>query len=237
MNLPHRVEIRGLTKRFGTVEAVTGLTFTAEPGRVTGFLGPNGSGKTTTLRMLLDLVQPTSGTALIGGRRYRDLATPAGTVGAVLDASHFHPARSGRDHLRVYADMLDSPRSRVEQLVTQLDLGAFVDRKARDYSTGMRQRLNLATSLLGDPSVLLLDEPGNGLDPESNALLRRMLRRLAAEGRTVLVSSHVLSETEQLVDDVVIIRRGRLLTTGTLADVTAGTSLEQRFLHLTGALT
>lgn len=232
----HRLEIRGLTKRFGPVEAVTDLTFDVEPGRVTGFLGPNGSGKTTTLRMLLGLVASDAGTARIGGRDYRDLPEPARTVGAVLEASNFHPARTGRDHLRVYADMLGAPAARVAEALALTGIAYAADRRAGGYSTGMRQRLNLATALLGDPPVLILDEPTNGLDPEGIAWLRGLLRDLAAEGRTVLVASHVLSEAERLVDDVVVMHRGRLLTTGPLTELLSdGTGLEQAFLRLTGA--
>jgi ABC-2 type transport system ATP-binding protein len=236
MRPPHRLEIRGLTKRFGPVEAVTGLTFDVEPGRVTGFLGPNGSGKTTTLRMLLGLVAPDAGTARIGGRDYRDLPEPARTVGAALEASNLHPARTGRDHLRVYAGMLGAPDARVSEALALTGIDHAADRKAGGYSTGMRQRLNLATALLGDPPVLILDEPTNGLDPEGIAWLRRLLRDLADEGRTVLVASHVLSEAERLVDDVVVMHRGRLLTAGPLTALTDHDSgLEQAFLRLTGA--
>jgi ABC-2 type transport system ATP-binding protein len=236
MRPPHRLEFRGLTKRFGPVAAVTGVTFDVEPGRVTGFLGPNGSGKTTTLRMLLGLVAPDAGSARIGGRDYRDLREPARTVGAVLEASNFHPARTGRDHLRVYADMLGVPAARIERVLALTGIADAAHRKAGGYSTGMRQRLNLATALLGDPPVLVLDEPTNGLDPEGIAWLRRLLRDLASEGRTVLVASHVLSEAERLVDDVVVMHRGELLTAGALTALTAdGTGLEQAFLRLTGA--
>jgi ABC-2 type transport system ATP-binding protein len=236
MHPPHHLRMQGLTKRFGPVAAVTDLTFDVEPGRVTGFLGPNGSGKTTTLRMLLGLVTPDAGTALVGGRRYRDLDAPARTVGAVLEASHFHPARTGRDHLRVYADMLGVPAARVEDVLALTGIADAARRRAGGYSTGMRQRLNLATALLGDPPVLILDEPTNGLDPEGIAWLRRLLRDLAAEGRTVLVASHVLSEAERLVDDVVVMHRGRLLTAGPLTGLTTSeTGLEQAFLRLTGA--
>ncbi|WP_239312196.1 ABC transporter ATP-binding protein [Plantactinospora mayteni] len=228
------VEVSGLTKRFGAVTAVRELSFTVRPGAITGFLGPNGAGKTTTMRMILGLVRPTSGTATIGGRRYRDLDRPSDIVGAVFDASAFHPGHTARDHLRTYAAMGGYPDGRVDELLRLLGLSDAAHRRTRTFSTGMRQRLNLATALLGDPSVLLLDEPGNGLDPEGVAWLRDFLRELAREGRTVLVSSHVLSEVQQLVDDVVVIRGGRRLVAGRLVDlVGASGSLEQLFLRLT----
>ncbi|GLI03343.1 ABC transporter ATP-binding protein [Phytohabitans aurantiacus] len=209
-----RIEVSHLTKRYGEVTAVRDLTFTVEPGLVTGFLGPNGAGKTTTMRMLTGLVSPTSGTATIGGRPYRRLPRPSRTVGAVFDASAFHPGHTARDHLRVYAAMGGYPDSRVTALLDLLGLAEAADRRTRGFSTGMRQRLNLATALLGDPRVLLLDEPSNGLDPEGMRWLRGFLRQLADQGRTVLVSSHVLSEIQQLVDDVIMIRRGELVAAG-----------------------
>ena len=209
-----RIEVSGLTKRYGAVTAVRDLTFTVEPGVVTGFLGPNGAGKTTTMRMLTGLVTPTSGTAVIGGRPYGRLRRPSRTVGAVFDASAFHPGHTARDHMRVYAAMGGYPDSRVTDLLDLLGLTEAADRRTRGFSTGMRQRLTLATALLGDPRVLLLDEPSNGLDPEGMLWLRGFLRRLTGEGRTVLVSSHVLSEIQQLVDDVVVIRRGELVAAG-----------------------
>ncbi|GIJ76358.1 ABC-2 type transport system ATP-binding protein [Micromonospora phaseoli] len=208
------VEVSHLTKRYGEITAVRDLSFTVEPGVITGFLGPNGAGKTTTMRMLTGLVSPTSGTATIGGKPYKRLARPSGTVGAMFDANAFHPGHTARDHLRVYAAMGGHPDSRVTELLHQLGLAEAADRRTRGFSTGMRQRLNLATALLGDPRVLLLDEPGNGLDPEGMAWLRGVLRGLAADGRTVLISSHVLSEVQQLVDDVVVIRRGELVAAG-----------------------
>ncbi|MEV4244166.1 ATP-binding cassette domain-containing protein [Streptosporangium canum] len=235
MTMSNQVMVRGLTRHFGHVAAVTDLSFTVEPGVVTGFLGPNGAGKTTTLRMLLGLVRPTSGTATIGGRRYADLPHPARTVGAVLDASSFHPGRSARNHLRVYGDMIGCSERRIDEVVDLLGMPEFADRPVRGFSTGMRQRLNLATAMLGDPPVLVLDEPSNGLDPEGIAWLRRFLRAMADEGRTVLVSSHVLSEAEQMVDQVLVIRRGRLMSAGPLAGLTGdGSTLEQAFLRLTG---
>ncbi|CAM5368631.1 MULTISPECIES: ABC transporter ATP-binding protein [Streptomyces] len=214
-----RIEVTGLTKRFGEVTAVDGLSFAVEPGVVTGFLGPNGAGKTTTMRMILGLVTPTEGTATVGGRRYTELDRPSDVVGAVLDTSAFHPNHSARDHLRIYCAMGGHPDSRVDELLTRLGIAEHAHRRTRTFSTGMKQRLSLATALLGDPRVLLLDEPSNGLDPEGIAWLRTFLRELAAEGRTVLVSSHVLSEVQQIVDDIVMIRRGRLVAAGPLADI------------------
>jgi ABC-2 type transport system ATP-binding protein len=214
-----RIEVDGLTKRFGTVHAVEDLSFAVEPGVVTGFLGPNGAGKTTTLRMILGLVDPTAGTATIDGKRYAELRRPSRTVGAVLDASAFHPNHSARDHLRIYCTMGGHPAARVDRLLEELGLAHAADRRTRTFSTGMRQRLSLATALLGDPRVLLLDEPSNGLDPEGIAWLRGFLRHLATEGRTVLVSSHILSEMQQIVDDVVMICEGRLVAAGPLQEM------------------
>lgn len=216
------IEIRELSKSFGTVAAVSGLSFTVEPGQVTGFLGPNGAGKTTTLRMLLGLVTPTSGTATFGGVAYRDLDRPFATVGAALEASSFHPGRSGRNHLRIYADAAGIEAARVDATLALVDLEEAADRRVGGYSLGMRQRLGLACALLGDPSVLVLDEPTNGLDPEGIRWIREFLRQLAAEGRTVLVSSHLLSEVKQSVDRVVIISRGRFVYEGTLAALDSG---------------
>jgi ABC-2 type transport system ATP-binding protein len=226
------VAVRGLTKRFGSVRAVDGITFDIAPGRVTGFLGPNGAGKTTTLRMLLGLVRPTFGTALIGGRSYAELPEPRRVVGAVLEAGGFHPGRRGRDHLRTLARASRIDDQRVDQVLEQVGLAAAARRRVGGYSLGMRQRLGLAAALLGDPPVLLLDEPANGLDPEGMAWLREMLRGQAAEGRTVVVSSHVLSEVAQTVQDVVIISNGRLRFAGSL-DTLGDASLEDAFLRLT----
>ena len=222
-----RIEIRGLTKRFGPVTAVDGLDLAVDPGRVTAFLGPNGAGKTTTLRMLLGLVRPTSGTATIGGVPYAELRDPLRHVGALLEASDLHPGRSGRDHLRVQAAGGGLPASRADEVLEQVGLAADGRRRAGGYSLGMRQRLGLAAALLGDPAVLVLDEPANGLDPEGIRWLRGFLRHYAQQDRTVLVSSHLLSEVQQSVDDVVIIARGRLVHSGTLEGLeqTAGSGV------------
>lgn len=214
-----RIEVSGLTKRFGAVTVVDGLDFTVEPGSVTGFLGPNGAGKTTTLRMLLGLVNPTAGTATIGGCRYVELPAPNDHVGAVLEAASFHPGRSGRDHLRVYATVNGYPDSRADELLGLVGLSEAAGRAVKGYSLGMRQRLGLATALLGDPQALVLDEPANGLDPQGIAWMRRMLRAFADEGRTVLASSHVLTEMQQLADHIVIIHDGRLVRQGSLAQL------------------
>jgi ABC-2 type transport system ATP-binding protein len=213
------VSVDHLSKSFGAVQAVDDLTFDVLPGRVTGFLGPNGAGKTTTLRLLLGLVEPSSGTATVGGRRYRDLERPLRTVGAALEAASFHPGRTARDHLRVYAPQAGVPDARAAEVLDLVGLGAARDRRVGEFSLGMRQRLALATTLLADPAVLLLDEPANGLDPEGIRWLRVLLRALAAEGRTVLISSHVLSEVEHTVDDVIIIASGRLVHASTLEDL------------------
>ncbi len=213
------IEVSHLTKTFGQVRAVDDLSFTVRPGRVTGFLGPNGAGKTTTLRMLLGLVTPTGGTATIGGRRYHDLERPMRTVGAALEAADFHPGRTALDHLRVYAPQAGVPDARAAEVLELVGLSSAAKRRVGGFSLGMRQRLALATTLLGDPPVLLLDEPANGLDPEGIRWLRDLLRALAAQGRTVLVSSHVLSEVQQTVDDVVIIAGGRLVHASTLEEL------------------
>ena len=215
------VVIDHLSKDFGAVHAVDDLSFTVRPGRVTGFLGPNGAGKTTTLRILLGLVSATAGTATIGGSTYGHFIQPMRSVGAALEAANIHPGRSALDHLRVYAPQAGVSDARCREVLDFVGLGLVARRRAGGFSLGMRQRLALATTLLGDPPVLLLDEPANGLDPEGIAWLRGLLRHLAAEGRTVLVSSHVLSEVEQTVDDVVIIAKGRLVHSSTLEQLAA----------------
>ncbi|QKE84072.1 ATP-binding cassette domain-containing protein [Arthrobacter sp. NEB 688] len=214
-----RIEITGLTKTFGQFVAVDDLTFGVEPGRITGFLGPNGAGKTTTLRMLLGLVRPTGGRATIGGLSYAELPRPLESVGAALEATNFHPGRSGRDHLRVLAAAGGIPDSRVDELLELTGIPAAARKRAGGYSMGMRQRLGLAAALVGDPQVLVLDEPANGLDPEGIRWLRGFLRHLAAEGKTILVSSHLLQEVAQTVDDVVIIANGRLVQAGPMEEL------------------
>lgn len=217
-----RIEVRGLTKRFADLVAVDDLSFDVEPGQITGFLGPNGAGKTTTLRMLLGLISPTSGTATIDGHRYRDLAEPMRTVGAALEATNFHPGRSGRDHLRVLAAAGGIADSRVDELLELTGIPAAARQRAGEYSMGMRQRLALSAALLGDPRVLLLDEPANGLDPEGIRWLRGFLRHLADEGKTILVSSHLLAEIQQTVDHVLIIGNGRLIRAGSVEALSGG---------------
>jgi ABC-2 type transport system ATP-binding protein len=215
------VEAESLTKRFGDVSAVTDLSFALEAGTITGFLGPNGAGKTTTLRMVLGLAAPTSGRALVFDRPYAELARPALRIGAVLEATDFHPGRSGRDHLRMLGRAVEVPDSRVDEVLRLVELEGAARRRVKGYSLGMRQRLGLAAALLGDPELLILDEPANGLDPEGVRWLRDFLRNLASEGRTVLISSHVLAEVAQTVDQVLIISRGRLVIESPLAELTA----------------
>ncbi|MEP6817267.1 MAG: ATP-binding cassette domain-containing protein [Marmoricola sp.] len=214
-----RIVVDRLTKKFGTLTAVDDLSFSVDPGRITGFLGPNGAGKTTTLRMLLGLVRQTSGTATIGGRRYAEIPRPQRVVGSALEATGFHPGRSGRNHLMVLADTAGVDGRRVDQMLELVGIPAAANRRAGGYSMGMRQRLGLAAALLGDPQVLLLDEPANGLDPEGIRWLRGFLRHLSSEGKTILVSSHMLQEVEQTVDDVVIIANGKLVKQGPMADL------------------
>jgi ABC-2 type transport system ATP-binding protein len=210
-----------LTKRYGSLTAVDGLSFALDAGTVTGFLGPNGAGKTTTLRMLLGLARPTSGRALVFDRPYSELERPALRVGAVLEATDFHPSRSGRNHLRTLAHATGVPDARVDEVLKLVELDGAKNRRVKGYSLGMRQRLGLAAALLGDPELLILDEPANGLDPEGVRWLRDFLRSFAAGGRTVLVSSHVLAEVAQTVDRVLIINRGRLVVESTLGELTA----------------
>ncbi|PZG18193.1 ABC transporter ATP-binding protein [Micromonospora craterilacus] len=214
-----QIVVSGLTKQYRNVLAVNNLSFTIEPGRVTGFLGPNGAGKTTTLRMLLNLVTPSAGTATIGGRRYPDLADPLRHVGAVLEASSAHKGRTGINHLRVICAAAGLPRQRADEALALVGLTPAAKRKFKGYSLGMKQRLGIAAAMLGNPQVLILDEPANGLDPEGIRWMRGFLKGLAAEGRTVLVSSHLLSEMQLLADDVVIIAAGQLVRQGPVDQV------------------
>jgi ABC-2 type transport system ATP-binding protein len=216
------IELHDLTKRFGDVLAVGDLSFEVDSGQVVGFLGPNGAGKTTTLRMLLGLATPTEGSATINGRPYQELDRPLHVVGAVLDASDAHPGRSARNHLRIQAMLGEVYPSRIDEVLDLVDLTSAAARRVGEFSLGMRQRLGLATALLTEPEILILDEPANGLDPEGVHWLRQLLRDLAAEGRTVLVSSHVLAEVAHTVDSVVILDRGRLVTHSTLDELTVG---------------
>ena len=226
------LSVRHLSKSFGPVRAIDDLSFTASSGRVTGFLGPNGAGKTTTLRVLLGLVKPDAGTALIGGVPYAGLPSPITTVGAVLEATAFHPGRTARRHLDCLRVAAGLPAERVGHVLAAADLTGVADRRVGGFSLGMRQRLALASALLGDPEVLVLDEPATGLDPEGVHWLRGFLRALAAEGRTVLVSSHVLAEVAATADRVVVLAGGRLLAEGTLADLGGGAGLEDGYLEL-----
>jgi len=224
------IEISHLSKRYHATTAVDDATFTARPGRVTGFLGPNGAGKSTTLRILLGLSAATSGTATIDGRRYRDLEHPLRTVGALLDGAGAVPERRAVDHLRWVAQSNRIPRARVDEVLELVDLTGARRQRVRTFSLGMTQRLGIATALLGDPQVVVLDEPTNGLDPAGIRWIRTLLRDFAAQGRTVLVSSHQMAEMSDTVDDLVIIDRGRVVVRGTLDEVVAGhLSLEEAF--------
>jgi ABC-2 type transport system ATP-binding protein len=216
------IEIRGMSKRFGKVQAVRDLSFEVQASRVTGFLGPNGAGKSTTLRMLLGLIHPSAGEGTFGGRRYEELPHPSAQVGVVLEEASFHPGRTGRNHLRVLAAAGDHPTSRVDEVLESVGLTAAAGRRVKGYSMGMRQRLAIAAALLGDPEVLILDEPANGLDPPGIRWMRDLLRSEAARGRAVLVSSHLLSEVAQAADDVVVIAGGVLRASGPLEAVLGG---------------
>ncbi|WP_136191963.1 ABC transporter ATP-binding protein [Actinomyces procaprae] len=230
------IEVIDVTKKNGAKTAVDRVGFTAKPGRVTGFLGPNGAGKSTTLRILLGLDRPDSGTALIDGSPYTALKQPLRTVGAMLDGASAVPERRGIDHLRWIAQSNRIPARRVDEVLEQVGLTAAAATRVRKYSLGMRQRLGLAAALLGEPRFLVLDEPVNGLDPEGIRTIRAFLRRYADAGNTVLLSSHLMGETAQTVDDIVIINRGRIIANGTLDEITAGhASLEDAFFTLTDA--
>jgi ABC-2 type transport system ATP-binding protein len=229
------VRVSGLTKRYGEVLAVDDVTFSLDVGTVTGFLGPNGAGKTTTLRLLLGLAEPTAGDALVFGRRYGELEDPASRVGAVLESNDFHPGRSGRNHLRTLALAAEIPSARVHEVLALVEIEPAADRRVKTYSLGMRQRLGLAAALLGDPDLLILDEPANGLDPAGVQWLRTFLRGFAERGRTVLVSSHLLAEVAQTADQILLIDRGRLVAGGRLEELTEpGRTLEDVYLELTG---
>ena len=233
-----RIELKGLTKHYGRVLAVQDLTFSPTPGRVTGFVGSNGAGKSTALRMLLGLTRPTAGTATIDGRNYADLPDPLRSIGALVDPDVFHPTRSGRNALRVIARTAGIADTRVDELLGLVDIEDASDRRVGGYSLGMRQRLALAAALLGDPAALVLDEPANGLDPHGVHWLRGLIRELAGQGRTVLVSSHLLAELAQTVDDVVVIDQGRLITHQPMSELVAsagGASLEDIFFELTSS--
>jgi ABC-2 type transport system ATP-binding protein len=218
------IAVDSLTKRYGAATVVDRLSFEVQPGRVTGFLGPNGAGKTTTLRMILGLIRADGGAATFDGRRYEELPHPSSQVGAVLEDANFHPGRTARNHLRVLAAAGRHPVSRIGEVLAEVDLEAAADKRVKGYSTGMRQRLGIAAALLGDPEVLILDEPSNGLDPPGIRWMRDLLRAQAARGRTVLVSSHLLSEVAQSVDDLVVISRGVLRASGPLENVLGATS-------------
>ena len=213
------LEVDHVTKRYGKTVAVDDLSFRVEPGRVTGFLGPNGSGKSTTMKVMLDLAAANKGRASIGGVRYRDLAEPARTVGVVLEPNAFHPGRSARNHLTILAVTIGIPRSRVDEVLELVGLSSAAERRVGAFSLGMKQRLSLAAALLTDPPVLILDEPGNGLDPQGIRALRDLLRARADAGHTVFLSSHLLGEVEQLVDEVIVLNEGRLVTSGTLHEL------------------
>ena len=228
------VRVEGLTKRYGEVAAVEDLSFRLDPATVTGFLGPNGAGKTTTLRLILGLAEPTSGAALVFGHRYQALEQPTRQVGAVLESNDFHPGRSGRDHLRIVATAAGLADSRADEVLETVGLTKAASRAVKTYSLGMRQRLGIAAALLGEPELLVLDEPANGMDPAGVQWLRLMLRRFAQDGGTVLVSSHLLAEVAQTVDRVLIISGGHLVADAAVDELAGnGQSLEDVYLELT----
>jgi ABC-2 type transport system ATP-binding protein len=230
-----QIEFRGLVKKYGSFEAVSGLTATASAGRITGFLGPNGAGKSTALKCLLGLASPTAGEAFVDGVHYSELNNPLQTVGAVLDSRGFQPNLSGLQNLKIIAAAAGIPDSRATEVLALVDLAEAAHKKTKGYSLGMKQRLSLAAALLGDPKILVLDEPANGLDPIGIVWLRNFLRTLADEGRTILVSSHQLSEMEHTVDDVIILNNGKLIAEGSIKQIKKHDSLEEAFLKLVGA--
>jgi len=227
------IEARGLVKRYGSTIAVDNLSFDVMPGTVTGFLGPNGAGKSTTMRMMLGLDRPDAGTVRIGGKSYHDLRSPLREVGALLEAKAFHPGRTARAHLTALAASNAIPERRVGEVLGITGLEKAAGRRAGKFSLGMSQRLGIAAALLGDPAVLLLDEPVNGLDPEGIRWIRNLLKNLAAQGRTVLVSSHLISEVAQTADRLIVIGQGRLLAQTTVTELSARSSLEEAFFALT----
>jgi len=229
------IRIEGLHKSYRGFEAVHDVSFTAEPGRVLGLLGPNGAGKSTTLQVLLGLARASSGTAAFDGRPYAELEHPAQVVGALLDAGGLHPGRTGRDHLRVLAAASRLPAGRVDEVLATVGMTPAADRRVRTYSLGMRQRLGIASALLGRPRVLVLDEPANGLDPAGMRWLRELLRAFAEDGGTVLLASHVLGEVAQVADDLVVIGQGRVVAAGPLGELVTDRSLEDVYLDLTAA--
>ena len=232
------IEARGLVKRYGPTPAVDHLSFDVRPGTVTGFLGPNGAGKSTTMRMILGLDRPDAGTARVNGQSYHDLRWPLRDVGALLEAKAFHPGRSARAHLTALAASNAIPRGRVDEVLEITGMATAADRRAGKFSLGMAQRLGIAAALLGDPAVLLLDEPVNGLDPEGIRWIRGLLKNLAADGRIVFISSHLIGEVAQTADQLIVIGRGRLLAQTTVAGLSArGSSLEEAFFQLTEAST
>jgi len=231
------IAARGLVKRYGPVTAVDDLSFDVRPGTVTGFLGPNGAGKSTTMRMMLGLDRPDAGEARINGQRYRALRWPLREVGALLEAKAFHPGRTARAHLAALAASNDIPRHRVDEVLAITGMEKAAGRRAGKFSLGMSQRLGIAAALLGDPAVLLLDEPVNGLDPEGIRWIRNLLKNLASDGRTVLISSHLISEIAQTADQLIVIGQGRLLAQTTVAELSARGSLEEAFFALTEGVT
>jgi len=232
------IEARGLVKRYGSTTAVDNLSFDVRPGTVTGFLGPNGAGKSTTMRMILGLDRPDAGTARINGRSYHELRWPLREVGALLEARAYHPGRTARAHLTALAVSNGIPRRRVDDVLEITGMGQAADRRAGKFSLGMAQRLGIAAALLGDPAVLLLDEPVNGLDPEGIRWIRGLLKNLASHGRTVLISSHLISEVAQTADQLIVIGQGRLLAQTTVAELSArSSSLEEAFFQLTDGST
>jgi ABC-2 type transport system ATP-binding protein len=227
------ISFDSLVKQYGKQSAVNNLTATVQAGRITGFLGPNGAGKSTTLRCLVGLAKPTSGEAKILGKNYRELENPLQKVGTVLDSRGFHPALSGKKNLQVVAAAAGIVDSRVDEVLELVELTQAAKKKMKNYSLGMKQRLSLAGAILGNPEILILDEPANGLDPAGIAWLRKFLRGLAEQGRTILVSSHQLAEMQNTVDDVLIINHGKLIASGPIKDVIGGGTLEEAFLRLT----